>query len=93
MEKENVEKALTDVLKEIDENKRKFKQSIDFIMVLRPRKNKSETPLDSVLSLPNNGTIIPSWLENYTSTNALWWLKIAAIPGGSSETVYVGFAC
>ena len=39
-----------------------------------------------------NGTIIPSWLENYTSTNALWWLKIAAIPGGSSETVYVGFA-
>ena len=46
MEKENVEKALTDVLKEIDENKRKFKQSIDFIMVLRPRKNKSETPLE-----------------------------------------------
>ncbi len=39
-----------------------------------------------------NGTIIPSWLENYTSTNALWWLKIAAIPAGSSETVYVGFA-
>ena len=39
-----------------------------------------------------NGTTIPSWLENYTSTNALWWLKIAAIPGGSSETVYVGFA-
>ena len=39
-----------------------------------------------------NGTIIPSWLENYTSTNGLWWLKIAAIPGGSSETVYVGFA-
>ena len=39
-----------------------------------------------------NGTIIPSWLENYTSTNAIWWLKIAAIPAGSSETVYVGFA-
>ena len=39
-----------------------------------------------------NGTIIPSWLENYTSTNGLWWLKIAAIPAGSSETVYVGFA-
>ena len=38
-----------------------------------------------------NGTIIPSWLENYTSTNAIWWLKIAAIPAGSSETVYVGF--
>ena len=39
-----------------------------------------------------NGTIIPSWLENYTSNHALWWLKIAAIPAGSSETVYVGFA-
>ena len=39
-----------------------------------------------------NGTVIPSWLENYTSTNALWWLKIAAIPSGSSETIYVGFA-
>ena len=39
-----------------------------------------------------NGTVIPSWLENYTSTNAIWWLKIAAIPAGSSETIYVGFA-
>ena len=39
-----------------------------------------------------NGTIIPSWLENYTSNHALWWLKIAAIPAGSSETIYVGFA-
>ncbi len=39
-----------------------------------------------------NGTIIPSWLENYTSTNATWWVKIATIPGGSSETVYIGFA-
>ena len=38
-----------------------------------------------------NGTVIPSWLESYTSTNAIWWLKIAAIPAGSSETVYVGF--
>jgi hypothetical protein len=39
-----------------------------------------------------NGTVIPSWLESYTGSNALWWLKIAAIPAGSSETVYVGFA-
>ncbi len=39
-----------------------------------------------------NGTIIPSWLESYTDSNAIWWLKIAAIPAGSSETVYVGFA-
>ena len=39
-----------------------------------------------------NGTVIPSWLESYSSSNAIWWLKIAAIPAGSSETVYVGFA-
>ena len=39
-----------------------------------------------------NGTVVPSWLENYTTDNATWWLKIAAIPAGSSETVYVGFA-
>jgi hypothetical protein len=40
----------------------------------------------------SNGTVIPSWLESYSSSNAIWWLKIAAIPAGSSETVYVGFA-
>ena len=39
-----------------------------------------------------NGTVVPSWLENYTTDNATWWLKIAAIPAGSLETVYVGFA-
>ena len=41
-----------------------------------------------------NGTVIPSWLESYNTTKgyAIWWLKIAAIPAGSSETVYVGFA-
>ena len=39
-----------------------------------------------------NGTVIPSWIENYTSTNAIWWLKIAAIPAGFSEIIYVGFA-
>ena len=39
-----------------------------------------------------NGTVVPSWLENYTADNATWWLKIAAIPADSSETVYVGFA-
>ncbi len=53
MEKGNVEKALVDVYKEIAENKKKFKQSIDFIVVLRPRKNKSEVPIDAVVTIPN----------------------------------------
>ena len=39
-----------------------------------------------------NGTVIPSWLESYTSNYAIWWLKLSSIPAGSSETVYVGFA-
>ena len=53
MEKENIEKALSEVLKGIEENKKKFKQSIDFIVILRPRKNKSETPIDAVVTLPH----------------------------------------
>jgi len=39
-----------------------------------------------------NGTIIPSWLENYTANNATWWLKVSSIPASSSMTVYMGFA-
>ncbi len=37
-----------------------------------------------------NGTVIPSWLESYTSSGAIWWLKISAIPASSSITVYMG---
>ncbi len=40
----------------------------------------------------SNGTVIPSWLENYTSNHALWWLKLGSIPAGSSQTLYMGFA-
>ena len=40
----------------------------------------------------SNGTIIPSWLESYSSTNAIWWLKFGSIPAGSSITVYMGMA-
>ncbi len=39
-----------------------------------------------------NGTIIPSWLETQTSSNAIWWLKLGSIPASSSITVYMGFA-
>ena len=40
----------------------------------------------------SNGTVIPSWLENYISNHALWWLKLGSIPAGSSQTLYMGFA-
>ena len=39
-----------------------------------------------------NGTIIPSWLENYTSTHALWWVKVGSIAANSKLTIYMGFA-
>jgi hypothetical protein len=40
----------------------------------------------------SNGTIIPSWLESYTGSNAIWWLKLGSIPASSSITVYMGIA-
>ena len=39
----------------------------------------------------SNGSIVPSWLQNYTSTNATWWLKLSSISASSSKTVYIGF--
>jgi hypothetical protein len=39
------------------------------------------------------GQILDSWLENYTSTHAIWWVKLpTSIPPGSSQTIYMGFA-
>ena len=40
----------------------------------------------------SNGTVIPSWLESYSSSNAIWWLKLGSIPASSSITVYMGIA-
>ncbi len=39
-----------------------------------------------------NGTIIPSWLENYTSGHAIWWVKVGSIAASSKLTIYMGFA-
>jgi hypothetical protein len=44
-----------------------------------------------------NGSIIPSWLESKASTGngqyqGKFWLKLASISGGGSETIYAGFA-
>jgi hypothetical protein len=39
-----------------------------------------------------NGVSIPSWLENYSSTSFMWWIKLAnGIPASSSETIYMVF--
>jgi hypothetical protein len=37
-----------------------------------------------------NGSVIPSWLENYTSSRAIWWLKLPSI--SNSMVIYMGFA-
>ncbi len=35
-----------------------------------------------------NGTVIPSWLENYTSSRAIWWVKLASY---GSQTIFMDF--
>ncbi|MCL5018028.1 MAG: DUF2341 domain-containing protein [Candidatus Parvarchaeota archaeon] len=41
----------------------------------------------------STGQILDSWLENYTSTYAIWWVKLtSSIPAGSKQTIYMGFA-
>jgi hypothetical protein len=40
----------------------------------------------------SNGEVIPSWLEQYHSGYAIWWIKIGNIPSSSSITIYMGFA-
>ncbi len=40
----------------------------------------------------SNGTVIPSWLESYSGSNAIWWLKLGSISASSSITVYMGIA-
>ncbi|MCW1302773.1 MAG: DUF2341 domain-containing protein [Candidatus Rehaiarchaeum fermentans] len=39
-----------------------------------------------------NGTVIPSWLESYSSNNAIWWIKIGSIPANSKLTIYAQIA-
>ena len=48
----------------------------------------------NILFFYANGTIIPSWMENYYSSHSppyiLWWIKIGSIPASSSITIYMG---
>ncbi len=39
----------------------------------------------------SNGTVIPSWLESYSSKYAIWWVKIGSIPASSNITIYMTF--
>ena len=37
-----------------------------------------------------DGALIPSWLESYTTSNAVYWLNLNGVTSG--ETIYMGFA-
>ncbi len=55
-------------------------------------KGYAASNLQNVEFFYSNGTVIPSWLENYTySKNALYWIKMN-INADSIENIYVGFA-
>ena len=47
----------------------------------------------NVVFFSPTGQILDSWLENYTSTHAIWWVKL---PNGAAPsdplTIYMGFA-
>ncbi len=49
----DIERAVVEVKQEIEKTKKKFKQSIDLVIVTKPRKSKSEEPLNSIAFLPN----------------------------------------
>ncbi|MEM3830573.1 MAG: DUF2341 domain-containing protein, partial [Conexivisphaerales archaeon] len=38
------------------------------------------------------GLVIPSWLESYSTTHAIWWVKILSIPANSSIIIYAKIA-
>ena len=49
--------------------------------------------MQNVEFLYSNGTVIPSWLAEYSSTSATWWLKIGGgIPANSELDIKIGFA-
>ena len=54
--------------------------------------NYSNQKMENIEFFYLNGTIIPSWLENYTPHYAVWWIKLGSVPASSALTVYMGFA-
>ena len=51
--------------------------------------------LNNIVFMYSNGTVINSWLESNDSqysTDSLYWLKLANIPAGASQTIYMAFA-
>ncbi len=53
MDAQSLEKAVTEVKKEAEKSKKKFNQSIDLVIITKPRKSKAEEPVDSIVYLPN----------------------------------------
>ncbi len=53
MDTVDIERAVVGVKQEIDKAKKKFKQSIDLVIVTKPRRSKSEEPVNTIAFLPN----------------------------------------
>ena len=54
MDTVTIEKAIVETKQEIEKAKRKFKQSIDLVIITKPRKSKSEEAVDTLAFLPNS---------------------------------------
>jgi hypothetical protein len=39
----------------------------------------------------SNGSVIPSWMQSYNNTSAIWWLKIANIPPFGHMDIFLTF--
>ncbi len=53
MDAQNLENAVKAVKKEAEKSKKKFNQSIDLVIITKPRRAKSEEAIDTVVYLPN----------------------------------------
>lgn len=53
MDAQSLDRAVKEVKTQAEKSKKKFNQSIDLVVITRPRKSKSEEPIDTVVYLPN----------------------------------------
>ena len=53
MDANNLENAVKTVKTEAEKAKKKFTQSIDLVVVTKPRRSKGDEPVDAVVFLPN----------------------------------------
>ncbi|BCS91130.1 MAG: hypothetical protein ARM1_0587 [Candidatus Micrarchaeota archaeon] len=53
--------------------------------------SKNRFAQNVIFFYPNNKTIIPSWLQSFNSSAAVFWIKVKGIEADSYENVSIGF--